>query len=566
MHRLCYCLIGTAVAALALATTALGGSGVGGVFNLGQSNTVDGTTALSGTTAGSQLQATNNSTAASAFSIYGLISSTTPGASSTAVRGHNKGTGTAGYGVYGSHAGEGIGVYGTAATGVGIGVIGRHLGSTGSGPGVKGVNSSPIAAGVLGLNIGGGPGLSSVVNPGVAPLSVNSTHVVPNLHAANSDQLGGKAPSAYWQLGGNAPGSTAVLGTTDNNALELKVNGSSVLRLEPNTPSPNVIAGFSGNGNPAASGAFGVVIAGGGRSAAKNSVTDVFGTVSGGSGNVAGDLDGNENTAAWATVGGGASNVASNAYATVGGGYTNSASGQYATVGGGIGNSAINESATVGGGADNVANNSYATVGGGYGNQATGGAATVAGGSSNTAGGDWSFAAGANASANHTGSFVWGDASGRTLSSNGNNTVSFASTGGARFVTGYDVNGQPSTGVTLAAGGGSWSSLSDRAAKRNLVPVDQRALLRKLNRVSISRWSYKSQKASIRHLGPMAQDFHAAFGLGEDKRHIDAIDSEGVALAAIQGLYRQNQALKGQNAALSARLARLERLVKGGGR
>src|SRR6266545_3666911 len=262
MHRLCYCLIGTAVAALALATTALGGSGVGGVFNLGQSNTVDGTTALSGTTAGSQLQATNNSTAASAFSIYGLISSTTPGASSTAVRGHNKGTGTAGYGVYGSHAGEGIGVYGTAA------------------------------AGVLGLNIGGGPGLSSVVNPGVAPLSVNSTHVVPNLHAANSDQLGGKAPSAYWQLGGNAPGSTAVLGTTDNNALELKVNGSSVLRLEPNTPSPNVIAGFSGNGNPAASGAFGVVIAGGGRSAAKNSVTDVFGTVSGGSGNVAGDLDG----------------------------------------------------------------------------------------------------------------------------------------------------------------------------------------------------------------------------------------------------------------------------------
>ena len=55
MHRLRYCLIGTAAAALALATTALGGSGVGGVFNLGQSNTVDGTTALSGTTAGSYI-------------------------------------------------------------------------------------------------------------------------------------------------------------------------------------------------------------------------------------------------------------------------------------------------------------------------------------------------------------------------------------------------------------------------------------------------------------------------------------------------------------------------------
>jgi hypothetical protein len=115
--------------------------------------------------------------------------------------------------------------------------------------------------------------------------------------------------------------------------------------------------------------------------------------------------------------------------------------------------------------------------------------------------------------------------------------------------------------VTLAANGGSWGSLSDRAAKRNLVPVDERRLLRRLNRVPISRWSYKSQKASIRHLGPMAQDFRTAFGLGEDSKHIDTIDSEGVALAAIQGLYRQNQALQRQNRTLNARLAKLERAV-----
>ncbi len=189
MHRLRYCLIGAAATALALATTALAGSGVGGVFNLGQSNPVDGTTLLTGTTAGPQLQVANASTAASVFSIYGLIDSTAPGGGSTAVRGHNKGTGTAGYGVYGSHAGEGVGVYGTAATGAGVGVLGRHFGSTGSGPGVKGVNSSPTAAGVLGLNIGGGPGLSSVVNSGVAPLSVNSDTKVKNLNADKLDGL-----------------------------------------------------------------------------------------------------------------------------------------------------------------------------------------------------------------------------------------------------------------------------------------------------------------------------------------------------------------------------------------
>jgi hypothetical protein len=64
----------------------------------------------------------------------------------------------------------------------------------------------------------------------------------------------------------------------------------------------------------------------------------------------------------------------------------------------------------------------------------------------------------------------------------------------------------------------------------------------------------------------MAQDFRAAFGLGEDRRHIDTIDSEGVALAAIQGLYRQNQALQRQNRGLrgqlnaqNARLTKLER-------
>ena len=61
-------------------------------------------------------------------------------------------------------------------------------------------------------------------------------------------------------------------------------------------------------------------------------------------------------------------------------------------------------------------------------------------------------------------------------------------------------------------------------------------MLRKLARVPISTWSYRAQDDSIRHIGPMAQDFYRAFGVGESRRRIDSVDADGVALVAIQGL------------------------------
>jgi len=67
----------------------------------------------------------------------------------------------------------------------------------------------------------------------------------------------------------------------------------------------------------------------------------------------------------------------------------------------------------------------------------------------------------------------------------------------------------------------------------------------------ITTWNYKTQVASIRHIGPMAQDFFAAFNVGEDDRHITDIDEGGVALAAIQGL---NQKLQGMNQKLEEEL------------
>src|SRR6266699_3916858 len=109
LHRLRWPLLAVSAAALMLTTTtALAGSGVGGVFNLGQTNSVNGTSTLTGSSAGAQLQVANTNTgaypaikgssasgAASAFSLYALLSSTTPGAGSAAVRGQNNGTGSA---------------------------------------------------------------------------------------------------------------------------------------------------------------------------------------------------------------------------------------------------------------------------------------------------------------------------------------------------------------------------------------------------------------------------------------------------------------------------------------
>ncbi len=81
--------------------------------------------------------------------------------------------------------------------------------------------------------------------------------------------------------------------------------------------------------------------------------------------------------------------------------------------------------------------------------------------------------------------------------------------------------------------------VSDRDLKRNIEPIDEQAVLESIARMPVSTWSYKSDDPSVRHLGPMAQDFHAAFGLGSTDRAYDPIDAHGVELAAIKALYER---------------------------
>jgi hypothetical protein len=122
-----------------------------------------------------------------------------------------------------------------------------------------------------------------------------------------------------------------------------------------------------------------------------------------------------------------------------------------------------------------------------------------------------------------------------------------------------------SSGVTVY---GTFNNLSDRNAKQGFTAVNPSEILDRVARLPISEWSYKEDSAT-RHIGPMAQDFHSAFKVGTDERHIAPIDEGGVALAAIQGLNEKVevkgrksedriQKLELENAELKARLEKLE--------
>ncbi len=99
---------------------------------------------------------------------------------------------------------------------------------------------------------------------------------------------------------------------------------------------------------------------------------------------------------------------------------------------------------------------------------------------------------------------------------------------------------------------------SDRNAKEQFKLVNARDVLDKVARLPISEWQYKTQ-GDARHIGPMAQDFHAAFAVGRDDKHITSVDADGVALAAIQGL---NEKFEEQTRAKDARIQQLEATVE----
>ena len=83
---------------------------------------------------------------------------------------------------------------------------------------------------------------------------------------------------------------------------------------------------------------------------------------------------------------------------------------------------------------------------------------------------------------------------------------------------------------------GTLNQSSDRNMKENFTDVDVQDILSKISHLPIASWKYKRDSDPIRHIGPVAQDFHAAFEIGASDKTISVTDAYGVALAGIKAL------------------------------
>jgi len=451
-----------------------------------------------------------------------------------------------------------------------------------------GAASNNIFTGAYGSTIGGGA--SSVISPSV-------------IYATVAGGLSNRAGGAYAAVGGGnghqADGTQSVIAGGQGNHTfgQWSAVGGGVGNNADSTYA-TVAGGFDndataagttiGGGRNNRAGAPGATVGGGGwtgSSADGNLAWGDGSTIAGGYGNVITPTD----VADFGAIGGGGDNLVQGGYGTIAGGFANiiGNGNSYAAIGGGRSNEATAADTVVAGGNNNTASGTQSAVLGGQDNTASGSHATVLGGQSNTATGGHSVALGWGAHADQSGSLVWVCATCPHTYAGTAQAAFFNSDAGFWF--GRDVAGasitptigagnfiSTSTGARLTTGG-VWTNSSDRNAKTSFAAVDGVAILDTLMNVPIETWTYKVEDAGIRHLGPTAQDFYAAFGLGDSDISIGTVDADGVALAAIQGLYTvvqekdaelaalraSNDALTAAQAETNARLAALEAATNG---
>ncbi|HEX8905908.1 MAG TPA: tail fiber domain-containing protein, partial [Longimicrobiaceae bacterium] len=190
-------------------------------------------------------------------------------------------------------------------------------------------------------------------------------------------------------------------------------------------------------------------------------------------------------------------------------------------------------------------------VGLGY-NARSDGVGAVALGYMSTADASYSVAIGQRASTNgHAGAIVLSDGSTTdSTQASANNQFTVRAAGAVRLFT----NATMTVGVQVNAGGSSWAVISDRNRKENFLGVDGEDILQRLRLVPVTTWRYRDEvDRSTFHIGPMAQDWHRAFGFTSDDRTINMSDFDGVNLAAIK-------ALEARTAELQARTAEVAQL------
>lgn len=154
------------------------------------------------------------------------------------------------------------------------------------------------------------------------------------------------------------------------------------------------------------------------------------------------------------------------------------------------------------------------------------------------------------------GSFVIGDMSKTTYdTSSVQNQMTMRFNGGYRLFTSSDI----STGVYMINNDGSWRSTCDRNKKENFRPINGEQILNKIKDMPITEWNYKGNDPSVKYIGPVAQDFYAAFGLGgTDSLGISTLCMDGVNIAAIQALEKRTADLNTTQNTLSKTVDELQ--------
>ncbi len=398
-----------------------------------------------------------------------------------------------------------------------------------------------------------------------------------SLTSLNASQLAsGSVPAAAlgnaWKIGGNAgttPG-THFLGTTDNQALELHVSNQRAVRIEPRVNGPNLIGGHPIN--VVSNGVDGATIGGGGDPSAPQRIGGSFATITGGRGNTA---TGYGSTAiGYGTTSSGFGSVSMGLTTRATGdqatamGWSSLASGNTATAMGSseaagayslaavTGKALADYSIALGSGARAAHEASFVWADHAYTGdfssttnyqfriRATGGMEVVGGTNttevfkfSGVRQGDFFSPLALGENKNTSGN----SAPALRLVNHGGNSINGVLSVSTLGIGNLATFGNSSTFVSTLTTNGTWSALafnptSDRAAKENFTAVDPRDVLDKVAALPLARWNYKAAPG-LDHIGPVAQDFHAAFGLnGTDDKHIATVDADGVALAAIQGL------------------------------
>ncbi len=201
--------------------------------------------------------------------------------------------------------------------------------------------------------------------------------------------------------------------------------------------------------------------------------------------------------------------------------------------------------------------------------------------SSSSGGGSSSATAGTVSAGSESGSSSGGGSSGATSvadsgSSGASGSSSAGSSGGSGESGGVCAMEQDScangetccNGLTCCAGvpippGSEYCGMqcprSDRNVKRDFAAVDGDAVLDTLAALPITTWSYRDDPLGARHIGPMAQDFQAAFAVGASDEAIFQVDADGVALAGVQALHRRVAVLQAENDGLRDAVASLQR-------